>query len=233
MGRGKEALSMHTNFFKRFIDILLSLIAILILLPLLMPISIVLLLTGEHEILYLQPRIGYKNKKFKIWKFATMLKESPNLGSGSITLRNDPRVMPVGRFLRKTKINELPQLFNILKGDMSIVGPRPLMEVDFMKYPAEVQKKVYSVKPGLTGIASIVFRDEERYFSETDMAPHEFDERHVAPYKGELEAWYQNNISVITDLKIIYYTVLVMLDGDRNFSFSLLKGLPEKPDFMQ
>lgn len=223
---------MYKSFFKRIIDFTLSLLAIIVLLPILLPISIILMLTGEHEILYLQERVGHKNKKFRIWKFATMLKNSANMGAGSITLRNDPRVTPVGRFLRKTKINELPQLFNILKGDMSIVGPRPLMEVDFKKYPLEVQQKVYNVKPGLTGVASIVFRDEEKYFSETDMDPHEFDKQYIAPYKGELEAWYQKKILFITDLKILYYTVLVVLNGEKSYTFSGLKGLPERPGFI-
>lgn len=224
---------MYKNFFKRIIDIILSFTAIVILSPILIPVSIILLLTGEHEILYLQKRIGHKNKPFKIWKFATMLKNSANMGTGSITLRNDPRVTPVGKFLRKTKINELPQLFNILKGDMSLVGPRPLMEVDFLKYPPEVQQKVYNVKPGLTGVASIIFRDEEKYFSETDMDPHEFDRQYIAPYKGRLEAWYQRNISFTTDVKIIYYTALVVINAEPEGEFKLLNGLPSKPDYMR
>jgi lipopolysaccharide/colanic/teichoic acid biosynthesis glycosyltransferase len=106
------------------------------------------------------------------------------------------------------------------------------MEVDFKKYPEEVQQKVYNVKPGLTGVASIVFRDEEKYFSENEMDPHEFDKKYIAPYKGELEAWYQKNISFITDLKILYYTVFVVLNGEKSYTFSGLKGLPERPDFM-
>ncbi|MFW6272471.1 MAG: sugar transferase [bacterium] len=223
---------MYKYFLKRLIDIVFSLIAIIVLSPILIPVSILLLLTGEHEILYLQKRIGYKKKPFYIWKFATMLKNSPNMGTGSLTLRNDPRVTPVGRVLRKTKINELPQLFNILKGDMSLVGPRPLMEFDFIKYPKEIQEKVYNVKPGLTGVASIVFRDKEKYFSGTTMDPHEFDRKYIAPYKGRLEEWYQRNLSFITDMKIIYYTILVVFDFKGNYNFNALKKLPDKPDFI-
>lgn len=223
---------MYRNFIKRIIDFLFSTIAIIVLLPLFVPICILLLLTGEHEVFYFQKRIGFKNKPFYIWKFATMLKNSDNMGAGSITLRDDPRVTSVGKYLRKWKLNELPQLINIWKGDMAIIGPRPLMKVDFEKYPEEIKSKVYNVKPGLSGIASIVFRDEERYFSETDMDPHEYDREYIAPYKGELEKWYQENVSLYTDLIIIYYTVLVILKPNKKYTFSLLKGLPEKPSYL-
>ena len=91
----------------------------------LVPVAIVLRLTGEGEVFFLQERVGKDGKPFKLYKFATMLKNSPNMGTGTVTLKHDPRVLPVGRFLRKTKINELPQLLNILIGDMSVVGPRP------------------------------------------------------------------------------------------------------------
>ena len=112
---------------KRFFDITFSLLAIILLSPILIPVIILLLLTGEHEVFYRQDRVGYKNKIFKIWKFATMLKNSPNMGDGDITKRGDPRITRVGKLLRQSKINELPQLINILTGDMSFVGPRPLM----------------------------------------------------------------------------------------------------------
>ena len=114
---------------KRFFDIVLSGLAILCLSPLLIPVVIILKLTGEHYIFYTQERIGLGGKPFGLLKFATMLKNSPNMGAGDITTHNDPRVLPFGRILRKTKINELPQLFNIFLGDMSIIGPRPLTEI--------------------------------------------------------------------------------------------------------
>ena len=133
---------MYKNFFKRILDILLSLIVIIIILPFWIPIMILLLLTGEHEVFYLQNRVGYKNKPFKIWKHATMLKNSEKIGTGSLTLRNDPRVTSMGRFLRKTKINEIPQVINVLIGNMSVVGPRPQMKVDFLKFPEYIQKVI-------------------------------------------------------------------------------------------
>jgi lipopolysaccharide/colanic/teichoic acid biosynthesis glycosyltransferase len=109
----------HQTFF----DIIFSLLAIILLSPILIPVIILLLLTGEHEVFYRQDRVGYKNKIFKIWKFATMLKNSPNMGDGDITKRGDPRITRVGKLLRQSKINELPQLINILTGDMSFVAP--------------------------------------------------------------------------------------------------------------
>jgi lipopolysaccharide/colanic/teichoic acid biosynthesis glycosyltransferase len=221
---------MYNLFFKRLIDILISLIAIIILSPLLVPIMILLLLTGEHYIFYLQDRIGYKNKKFKIIKFATMLKASPSLGTGSLTVKNDPRILPMGGFLRKTKINELPQLINIFIGDMSIVGPRPQMEFDFLKYSKEVQSMINNVKPGLTGIGSIIFRDEEVFFSKSNMDPHDYDRKFIAPYKGELERWYQNNNTFLTDLRIVFLTAWIILFPRSNLVYRIFKDLPERPE---
>lgn len=223
---------MYNHFFKRLLDLAIALIALLILSPLLIPIVIGLLLTGEHYVFYKQNRIGNKNKSFKIWKFATMLKASPGLGTGSITVRNDPRMMPMGKFLRKTKINEIPQLINVLLGSMSLVGPRPLMEVDFRKFPADVQNKIYNARPGITGIGSIIFRDEEKWFSNAGNDPHKFDEEVIAPYKGALEIWYQENLTLITDLKLIFCTIWVIIFSKSTLPYRIFKGLPPKPDVL-
>ena len=217
---------------KRIIDILLSAIALLIISPVFIICIVVLTCTGEHEIWYLQKRVGYKNKRFNIFKFITMVSNSTNLGTGSITLRNDPRVLPFGRILRKTKINELPQIFNVLNGTMSLVGPRPLMEVDFYKYAEQVQQTVYNSKPGMTGIGSIIFRDEEKYLSNPGINPIEFYINEVAPYKGALEMWYQNNASLWVDTKIVFLTAWAILFPENNLPHRLLKNLPEKPEWM-
>ncbi len=119
---------LYKKFFKRVIDFLLALVALSILSPLLVVCMIILLCTGEHEVFYFQQRIGRGGRPFRIWKFATMLKNSPDIGTGTITTRNDPRVLPFGAFLRKSKINELPQIINVLSGSMSVTGPRPLVE---------------------------------------------------------------------------------------------------------
>jgi len=220
---------MYKHFFKHLIDLLLALITLIILSPILIPICIGLLITGEHYIFYFQKRVGYKNKRFQIWKFATMLKASPGLGTGSLTIRNDPRVLPMGKFLRKTKINELPQIINVLIGNMTIVGPRPQMEVDFYKFPEHVQSVIYDAKPGITGIGSIVFRDEEKLISDAKGDKHEYYKQHIAPYKGELEIWYLNHLSLYTDTMLIFLTAWVILFPKSDFVYKIFKDLPERP----
>lgn len=216
------------NLFKRLSDFISSLIALLILAPLLIPILIGLKLTGEGYIFYKQKRIGLKNQYFNILKFATMLKDSPNMGSGSITLRKDPRITPMGGFLRKTKINELPQIFNVLKGEMSIVGPRPLVDRTFNAYPEHIQKVVYNSKPGITGIGSIVFRDEEKEISDSDLPPHDYYAQFVAPYKGELELWYQQNKSLYVDFMLIFLTAWVIIVPESDLVFKVFSDLPKR-----
>ena len=217
------------NFFKRILDILLSSIALVILIPIFIPIVIALLFSAQGEVFYFQERYGIFNSKFQIWKFATMLKNSMNIGTGSITLQNDPRVTRIGAFLRKTKINELPQIINILKGDISLVGPRPLVTKTFLAYTEEVQSKIYNVKPGLTGIGSIIFRDEESIISAaTDKDPHDFYKRVIAPYKGELELWYQDNNSFFLDLQLIFLTAWVILFPSSKLYDRWFKDLPKR-----
>lgn len=214
--------------FKRLIDLLIAGVTFLVFLPLFIPIVIGQKLTGEGYVFYFQKRIGYKNEYFYIWKFATMLKDSPNMGTGSITLRNDPRVTPMGKFLRPTKLNEFPQVINVLKGDLSIVGPRPLVDRTFGAYSKEVQEVIYDVKPGITGIGSIVFRDEESLISNSNEDPHIFYERVVAPYKGELELWYQENASLYTDIMIIFLTAWAIVFKDTQLHYKIFKDLPQR-----
>ena len=219
------------KFFKRFFDIILSGLAILILSPLLVPVMIILKCTGEHDIFYGQDRIGHKNKHFKILKFATMLRNSPNMAGGLHTTKGDPRVLPFGRFLRKTKINELPQIFNIFLGDMSIVGPRPLVDKTFAPYSDEVKAKIYTVKPGLTGIGSIVFRDEESLLTECAAKGMSIDEAYakiVSPYKGALEMWYQEHIGLCTDFMLIFLTAWVIVFPESQLVFKVFKDLPKR-----
>ena len=217
------------KLFKRLFDILLSGIAIIMLSPLLVPVMIILKCTGEHDIFYGQERIGYRCQRFNILKFATMLRNSPNMAGGLHTTHGDPRVLPFGRFLRKTKINELPQLFNIFLGDMSIVGPRPLVDKTFEPYPDEVKARIYSVKPGLTGIGSVVFRDEETILSKSAMPPDECYAKVIAPYKGALEMWYLEHVGFLTDWKLIFLTAWVILFPRSRLMESMFKDLPPRP----
>lgn len=214
------------KYIKRFFDLVFGVLALVILSPILVPIAIVLKLTGEHHVFYLQRRIGFKNTHFEIYKFATMVKNSLNIGSGSITLRNDPRVLPIGKYLRKTKINELPQLINVLIGNMSIVGPRPLVDKTFDAYPENIRYKVYESVPGITGVGSVFFRDEEALISKSGKPPHEYYQDVIAPYKGALEMWYNTNKSLYVDFMLIFLTAWVILFPKSRLMFRIFRNLP-------
>lgn len=219
------------HIFKRIFDIITSGIAILILSPILIPVIIGLRFSGEGYIWYKQERLGYKNKPFLIWKFATMLKNSANMSGGYITVKNDPRLTPMGNFLRKSKINELPQLFNIFMGSMSVVGPRPVMKVSFEAYPDNIKKVIYDVKPGLTGLGSIIFRDEEELITEeknTGGDIYKFYANKIYPFKGELEIWYQNHKTFLLDLKIIFVTAWVIFNTNSKIYEKIFKTLPKR-----
>ena len=215
-------------FIKRFFDIIFSLIALIILSPLLIPIIILLLLTGEHHVFYKQDRVGFKNKIFGILKFATMLKNSPNMGSKDLTVRNDPRVTFMGKFLRKSKLNELPQLLNILTGDMSFIGPRPLMKSGFDRYSEEFKTKIYNVKPGLTGIGSIVFRDEELIMTNNSLPPDECYRTVILPHKGALELWYQQHQNFFTDFMLLFLTGWYIIFPNSKLVFTIFPTLPAR-----
>lgn len=212
---------------KRIADIFIATIALILLSPIFIPAILILLVTGEHEVFYFQKRVGYKNKLFNIWKFATMVKNSPNIGTGEITLRNDPRVTRFGKILRITKLNELPQIINVFKGDMSIVGPRPLMPVSFNLYSEQVQKSIYNCKPGITGIGSLIFRDEEKMVSDAKDPVAMYET--IYPYKGALELWYHKNASTTTDFLIIFLTAWSILNPKHNLTKRVFNDLPPRP----
>jgi len=213
----------------RFFDIIFSTLAILILFPFLFPIMIALLLTGEHDIFYKQTRIGKKGKPFRVLKFATMLRDSPNMQGGLITAPNDRRLLPLGKFLRKTKINELPQLFNIFVGQMSVVGYRPFAEKHYAVYSDKVKQHIGTIRPGLTGIGSVVFRNEEEilhFVSDRDY----FHDEVITPFKGKLECWYVKHQTVKNYFLIIFCTALIVLNTKNNLWKKMFKDLPEIPE---
>lgn len=213
---------------QRILDIFLSGFAILILLPLFILCSFILKLTGEGEILYKQIRVGKNGNYFELLKFATMLKNSPNIGAGEITVKNDSRVLPMGKFLRKSKINELPQLWNIFIGNMSIVGPRPMVPSTYAHYPKVVCKKLNTLKPGLTGIGSIYFRNEEHYLASHDN-PMEFYIDQIMPVKINLELWFLENNSLWLYLKIIFVTAWVVIFPSSKIADKAFIGAPRMP----
>lgn len=210
---------------QRFLDIFLSSLALLLLSPLLVPIMIILGLTGEGEIFFRQQRVGRDGQMFGLYKFATMKKDSPNLGTGTVTVKGDPRILPVGSFLRKTKINELPQLLNILVGDMSVIGPRPQTLRCFNAFPARSQDRIRRVRPGLSGIGSIVFRDEEEMMDAAG-DPNDFYDNAIMPYKGLLEEWYVENQSTYLYVQLIVLTARVVLFPDSGIIWKTFPTLP-------
>ena len=211
---------------QRLFDILFSGLALLVLAPFLIPIIFILRFTGEGEVFYIQDRVGKDRKIFGLWKFATMLKNSPYIGTQTVTVKSDSRVLPFGKFLRKTKINELPQLFNIILGDMSIIGPRPQTQRCFLAFPKKSQEAIIQVKPGLSGIGSIVFRDEESMLDNNKMDRLKFYDDTIAPYKGKLEQWYVVNQSLSTYFKLIALTIWTVITSKSKIYLKIFNDLP-------
>ncbi len=195
---------------QRLFDVFFSLLAILFLSPFFLSIIFILSITGEREIFFIQNRVGKNKINFGLLKFVTMRKDSETSGAGTITLKNDSRVLPFGKFLRKSKLNELPQLFNILVGHMSIIGPRPLHKKQFLFYSENNQKIISSIRPGLSGISSIIFRDEEKILQNTVNPDKTYKEK-ITPKKAKLEKWYIQNQSIYLYFKLIILTLLVVL----------------------
>lgn len=217
-----------TDIIIRFLDIIFSLLALILLLPIFIPIMIILKLTGEGEVFYFQNRIGKNEKYFKLIKFATMVKNSANIGTGEVTLANDSRLLPFGKFLRKTKINELAQLLNILKGDISVIGPRPQTKKYYFAFNEEDRHYISQIKPGLSGVGSIVFRDEEVILEQVEN-PVEFDLKIISPYKGQLETWYVKNKSVKLYFQLIMLTIIAVFMPENKLYKEWLYDLPQIP----
>ena len=214
---------------QRLFDIVLSGAALLLLAPLLISLVLILRFTGEGEVFFRQQRVGKDGELFGLLKFATMLRNSPSLGAGTVTLKDDPRVLPFGNFLRKSKLNELPQLLNILLGHMSLIGPRPQTRRSFDVFPARSQTLITQVRPGLSGVGSITFRDEENLMHAI-ADPVRFYDEVIMPYKGLLEEWYVERQSLALYLKCIVLSLWVVLRPRSPAAWVVLKGLPVPPD---
>jgi lipopolysaccharide/colanic/teichoic acid biosynthesis glycosyltransferase len=220
--RGAPALTL---LIIRSFDLLFSLVALVALSPLLALVVIALRCSGEGEVFYRQSRIGKGGREFRLLKFATMIKNSPAMGSGELTLPNDPRVLPLGRILRKTKLNELPQLLNIVVGDLSVIGPRPQTRRYYDCYAAADRVWIDTVRPGLSGVGSILFRDEETLLANV-ADPVTFDDQVITPYKGQVEHWFAVNQSVRLYFELIVITVLVVLWPASGLRQRLLHRVP-------
>ena len=199
----------------RFFDIFLSGIAIILFSPIFIITIIILKFTGEGEIFFKQNRIGKDKVNFGLLKFATMLKNSESMGAGTVTLKEDFRVLPFGKFLRKAKINELPQLLNIFLGQMSVIGPRPLHEKQFSFYSENDQNIIASVRPGLSGVGSIMFRDEEKIL-QNSQNPDETYKKIITPEKAKFERWYVKRKSISLYFKLILLTIIAVIFSNLN-----------------
>lgn len=206
---------------------MLAAVMLVLVSPLFLSIMLVLGITGERQVFYRQKRVGAGFRPFYIFKFATMIKNSSRLGTGDIVLRDDFRVTRTGRFLRKTKLNELPQLINVLTGDMSLVGPRPLMPESFKNYSPEVQKAIALSRPGITGIGSVIFRNEESMVASSGMNPRDYYNQYIYPYKGALEMWYRNRASIWTDICILLVTAWVIIFPKSAVYYRVFNSLPK------
>lgn len=198
---------MYKNFGKRIFDIVATLIGSILLLPLIVVIIVWIKTTSKGPLFYVQKRVGLNFKEFNLYKFRSMVVNADKVGP-SVTSGDDPRITKIGKILRKTKIDELPQLINVLKGDMSLVGPRPEV-MKFVKQKKEEYKKILTIKPGITDNAAIEYRDEE-----TIMEQYENKEKAyidiVLPEKIKLYNQYLINISFINDVKLILKTLKIL-----------------------
>ena len=144
-----------------------------------------------------------------------------------ITKSKDSRITNFGKILRKTKIDEIPQLYNVFKGQMSIVGPRPLVENQFNMIPDHYKKKIIMLKPGITGIGSLVFRNEEKYLHSDVNDSNDFYKNEIVPFKASLECWYHDNSSIFVDILVVIITAIMVVKPNLNLHNHYFSGLPK------
>ena len=181
---------MYKKFFKPLFDRVFALILIILFLPIMVLLAILIYLWDGTPVIFTQERPGYKGKIFKIYKFRTMTDERDENGN---LLSDEKRLKGIGKIIRSLSLDELPQLFNILKGDMSFVGPRPLL-VEYLKLYDNEQKRRHDVKPGITGLAQVMGRNALSWRE-----------------KFKYDVYYVNNVSFLLDMKILFLTVLKVL----------------------
>lgn len=191
---------------KRLFDIIFSLLGLVILAPVFICIAIIIKLTSKGTVLYRAKRVGKDHALFTLFKFRTMVEHAENTGPG-ITASDDQRITHVGGFLRRSKLDETPQLLNVLLGTMSIVGPRP-EDPRYAALYTQEQSAVLTVKPGMTSLASIQFRHEEQMLSGSDWENHYINE--IMPSKLVIDLEYIHNASFLLDIKIIALTFLAL-----------------------
>ena len=193
---------------KRIFDVVFSIIGLLILLPFLIIIAILIKVDSKGPILFIQGRVGKNNKDFNIFKFRTMRVQSQT--KGLLTLgNNDSRITKIGYFLRRYKIDEFPQLINILKGDMSFVGPRPELRY-YVNFYSDDDLKIFAVRPGITGLASLKYRNEVELLEAADN-PEDFFINTIIPDKLKFNKEYIKKRNFFFDLKLIFITIIKVI----------------------
>lgn len=193
------------KYFKRFVDFVIALVAIIILFIPLLLVALLIKLDSKGPIIFKQERLGKKGKVFKIWKFRSMCVGAEKKGSGVYSFKGDNRITRVGRIIRATSIDELPQLINILKGEMALIGPRPALTYHPWPYEQynDHQKHMFDVLPGVTGWAQVHGRKEVPW-----------------PERIELNVWYANNMSFMLDAKIVFMTISKVITNANNENIS-------------
>lgn len=192
---------MYKNFFKRFIDVIISLIGLICASPIMLIVAILIKIESPGEVIFKQQRIGRNGKVFNIYKFRSMCKNAEKTGSGVYSDKNDSRVTKVGKIIRATSIDEIPQLVNILKGDMALIGPRPPLTYHPWPYDeyTEHQKNMFNVRPGVTGWAQVNGRKQVEWHK-----------------RIELNVWYVENVSFFLDVKILFMTIFKVFTNADN-----------------
>ncbi|EKQ55557.1 MULTISPECIES: sugar transferase [unclassified Clostridium] len=201
-------MNIFNKVVKRIFDLICSTLGLIVLSPVLIAIAIKIKTDSDGPVFFKQVRVGEKNREFKILKFRTMVVDAEKLGR-QITVGNDSRITKIGAFLRKYKLDELPQLINVFKGDMSLVGPRPEVP-KYVKLYNEEQRKVLEVKPGITDLASIRYRDENDLLGKVEN-PDEFYINTIMPDKLALNLEYISKNNVFFDIYIIFKTIIKCL----------------------
>ena len=191
-------------YFKRFFDLIMSSIGLIVLLPLFVIIAILIRINSRGEIFFRQTRVGLHGKEFKIHKFRTMITNAEQIGE-KITIGNDNRITKIGSILRKTKLDELPQLIDVFYGKMSLVGPRPEVPEYVKLYPNEIKQIIFSIRPGITDYASIMMIDENIILSKSHNPKQCYIEE-IMPQKLKYAVEYVKTRNFIIDIKIIFLT---------------------------
>lgn len=200
----KKCNGIYNKLIKRLLDLIIALILFIFLSPVMLIISIVIIVDSGFPVFYKADRGGYNNKSFKIYKFRSMVKNADKIGGGTTAL-NDSRITKIGKFLRKTKLDEIPQLINIIKGEMSFIGPRP----ELLRYTAQyndIEKYILRVRPGITDFSSIEFINLDEVVGEKNAD--EMYEKYVLKRKNFLRLKYVEQMSFVVDLKLFFTTVI-------------------------